>query len=217
MIVEIQRLKSLHRELMLLDHNVTVRSSRDVIEIVESSENILEDVTGKINELFIKEQNWNLDEESKIIEEEFSREGGLKVPEELLLSLSERRGETSYPVKNSQGLRVSLHNAGIILRKIKQEKKVREKKYQTKGYESQTTSRQSRHSNVGPKSVNRTFTNLTYGAETEEATSQRYIDLVLIGFFVVILIAIAAVFSPVLMNRRKLKPRNSYTDLRQTR
>ena len=211
MIVEIQRLKSLHRELMLLDHNVTVRSSRDVIEIVESSENILEDVTGKINELFIKEQNWNLDEESKIIEEEFSREGELKVPEELLLSLSERK-ETSYPVKNSQGLRVSLHNAGIILRKIKQEKKVREKKYQTKGYESQTTS-----SNVGPKSVNKTFTNLTYGAETEEATSQRYIDLVLIGFFVVILIAIAAVFSPVLMNRRKLKPRNSYTDLRQTR
>ena len=211
MILEIQRLKSLHRELMLLDHNVTVRSSRDVIEIVESSENILEDVTGKINELFIKEQNWNLDEESKIIEEEFSREGGLKVPEELLLSLSERKDETSYPVKNSQGLRVSLHNAGIILRKIKQEKKVREKKYQT---ESQTASR---HSNVGPKSVNRTFTNLTDRPETEKATSQRYIDLVLIGFFVVILIAIAAVFSPVLMNRRKLKPRNSYTDLRQTR
>ena len=210
MIVEIQRLKSLHRELMLLDHNVTVRSSRDIIEIVESSENILEDVTGKINELFIKEQNWNLDEESKIIEEEFSREGGLKVPEELLLSLSERK-DTSYPVRNSQGLRVSLHNAGIILRKIKQEKKVREKKYQI---ESQTTSR---HSNVGPKSVNKTFTNLTYGAETEEATSQRYIDLVLIGFCVVILIAIAAVFSPVLMNRRKLKPRNSYTDLRETR
>ena len=214
MILEIQRLKSLLKELMLLDHNVTVRSSRDIIEIVESSENILEDVTGKLNELFLEEQNWNLDEESKIIEEEFSREGGLKVPEELLLSLSERRGETSYPVKSSQGLRVSLHNAGIILKKIKQEKKVREKKYQTKGYESQTTSR---HSYVGPKSVNKTFTNLTDGAETEEANSQRYIDLVLIGFFVVILIAIAAVFSPVLMNRRKLKPRNSYTDLRQTR
>ena len=210
MILEIQRLKSLLKELMLLDHNVTVRSSRDIIEIVEGSENILEDVTGKLNELFLEEQNWNLDEESKIIEEEFSREGELKVPEELLLSQSGRK-ETSYPVKNSQGLRVSLHNAGIILRKIKQEKKVREKKYQT---ESQTTSR---HSNVGPKSVNKTFTNLTDGAETEEANSQRYIDLVLIGFFVVILIAIAAVFSPVLMNRRKLKPRNSYTDLRQTR
>ena len=181
-LVEIQRLKSLRREISLLDHNLTTSSSQTIREIVENSESILENISYKLDEISLEEDEWSLIEESKIIEKEFVSDVGVRLSEEMLRFLSEEQ-ERSYPSQSNEGLMVSLHNAGNILKRIKQEKADRAKKSQSSG---PSTARQN---------SNKT---LEAAGETTDAdtSKERYIDLALMGFCVVLILSILAIFSP---------------------
>ena len=106
------------------------------------------------------------------------------LPEELLRFLRQKQ-QKSYPSKGNEGLRVSLHNAGNILKKIKQAKSDRENRYQP--------SRES--SNKTREADGENDTDLQ-----ESTIKERYIDLALIGFCIVVMLGIMAIFSP---DRRK--------------
>jgi len=193
----IQNLKSLREEIFLLNRNQTAKTTEEINEVVAKTGEVLKNISTKLDKLDLEEDVWNIFEESKIIEKEFSSE----VRSNLKLTMS-NKGTLSYPSMNKKGLRVSLKNAGIILKKIKQEKKVRDMaKYQAKG--NLTNNRQ----NKTPKYGNVTFDE----AQLAEATNERHLDFVLIGFFVVLIISLISIFTLCVMKKETVQsPDNKY-------
>ena len=194
----IQKLNSLRKELSPLDHNNTDTelSALEINQIVDKSERVMENIATKLIKLYLEEDSWNVLEESKIIQSRFSSE----VRENLKNTMS-KNGDISYPSKNNDGLRVSLNNAGIILKKIKQEKSLREmEKYRAKG-----KSPKKFQYDVKVNKTTKHDTNSLEDAEEwsddevaaleEETSSERHVDLALIAFFVLIMISILALLT----------------------
>ena len=134
------------------------------------------------------EHEWSLIEESKIIEKEFVSDVEVRLSEEMLRFLSQDQ-QRSYPSQSNGGLMFSLHNAGNILKKIKQEKADRAKKSQSPG---PSTARQNSNET------------LEAGGETTDTdtSKERYIDLALMGFCVVLMLSLLAIFSPEKIKRK---------------
>ena len=184
-------------------------SSLEINQIVDRSEKVLENIATKLIKLYLEEDSWSVMEESKIIQTRFSSE----VRENLKNTMS-IKGDISYPSKTNDGLRVSLQNAGIILKKIKQEKSLREmEKYRAKGkLNKKIQLNKTTNHETNSLEEEEDWSDEEVAALEDETSSERHVDFALIAFFVLIMISILA-----LLTVSTLKKGSSSPDLKYTR
>jgi len=115
-------LKSLKTQVIALKHKFSNTTISEINAIVESAESFLKRNIGFVHDYQVQERNWNQEEEEKKIKMAFNPKTNFSLPIVKKIYFNNKSSEVNYPTKMSEGLKASLENAKVIIKKIKEEK-----------------------------------------------------------------------------------------------
>ena len=122
-------LKKVKKELVVAKPHLHNNTINQINEIVEKAEQFLHNAWSSVREVTQEDQNWDLEEEQQMLRDSFRPDSNFSQP--LIQKIYIKSSNNSEaedrlpPVQVSPGLKVSLENAKVALKKLKEEKSVR--------------------------------------------------------------------------------------------
>ena len=114
-------LKIVKKELVAVKHNLQTITLERINDIVEKAEQFLSSAYSTVSMVQHADQQWNLEEEERKIKESFLPQTNFSKPLIQKIYINDTEVDR-YPIKASDGLKVSMENAKAVLQKIKEEK-----------------------------------------------------------------------------------------------
>ena len=121
-------LKSLKKEILAMKHRISNTSINHINFIVEGAEQFLSKSLTDVTEIVRENVKWTSEEEKeRIIDMVFHPKTNFSQPmiKKIYSSNATSNNQAKYPSKMSEGLKASLENAKIVIKKIKEEKQLR--------------------------------------------------------------------------------------------
>lgn len=117
-------LKDLKREIVTVKHKFSNVTIIEINAIVEAAEQYLSESMSLVHDIEKKNEDWNSEEERKKLQQSFNPETNFSEPLVKKIFLNKTR-DVNYPVKKSEGIKLSLEIARDAIKKVKEEKESR--------------------------------------------------------------------------------------------
>lgn len=117
-------LKDLKREIVTVKHKFSNVTIMEINAIVEAAEQYLSESMSLVHDIEKKNEDWNSEEERKKLQQSFHPETNFSEPLVKKIFLNKTR-DVNYPVKKSEGIKLSLEIARDAIKKVKEEKESR--------------------------------------------------------------------------------------------
>ena len=117
-------LKDLKREIVAVKHKFSDVTIMEINAIVEAAEQFLSDSMSLVHDIEKKNEDWNAEEERKKLQQTFNSETNFSEP--LVEKIYQNKSrDVNYPVKKSEGIKLSMEIARDAIKKVKEEKEGR--------------------------------------------------------------------------------------------
>jgi len=117
-------LKDLKREIVAVKHKFSNVTIMEINAIVEAAEQFLSDSMSLVHDIEKKNEDWNAEEERKKLQQSFNSETNFSEP--LVKKIYQNKSrDVIYPVKKSEGIKLSMEIARDAIKKVKGEKEGR--------------------------------------------------------------------------------------------
>ena len=117
-------LKDLKREIVTVKHKFSNVTIIEINAIVEAAEQYLSESMSLVHDIEKKNEDWNSEEERKKLKQSFHPETNFSEPLVKKIFLNKTR-DVNYPVRKSEGIKLSLEIARDAIKKVKEEKESR--------------------------------------------------------------------------------------------
>ena len=117
-------LKDLKREIVAVKHKFSNVTIIEINAIVEAAEQFLSESMSLVHDIEKKNEDWNAEEEKKKLQQAFHPETNFSEPLVKKIYVN-KSSDVNYPVKKSEGIKLSLDIARDAIKKVKEEKESR--------------------------------------------------------------------------------------------
>ena len=117
-------LKDLKREIVAVKHKFSNVTIIEINAIVEAAEQFLSESMSLVHDIEKKNEDWNAEEEKKKLQQAFHPETNFSEPLVKKIYVN-KSSDVNYPVKKSEGIKLSLEIARDAIKKVKEEKENR--------------------------------------------------------------------------------------------
>lgn len=128
-------LKDLKREIVAVKHKFSNVTIIEINAIVEAAEQFLSESMSLVHDIEKKNEDWNAEEEKKKLQQAFHPETNFSEPLVKKIYVN-KSSDVKYPVKKSEGIKLSLEIARDAIKKVKEEKENRKFNTEKDAFES---------------------------------------------------------------------------------
>ena len=114
-------LRDLKKEIIAVKHKFSKVTIMEINAIVEAAEQYLSSSMSLVNDIKMKNEDWNAVEERKKLQQSFHPETNFSEPLVKKIYLNKSK-EVKYPVQKSEGIKLNLQIARDAIKKLKEEK-----------------------------------------------------------------------------------------------